>query len=228
MNLIEASKRALEALEYAHATCKYENERQSKAIAGLREAIAEAEKTEPVARVVHRIIEAGHDTHQATSFDIKWLHVNPLEWPVVLYASPPPAQPISHNQPHSNLPPLPMPARKQGHQMEYDGCDKAFFDCFDPDQMEMYAKEAVRIACQMHADRIAELESEVVRFRADAMNERSARQSLEQQLAARAPLTDEQIAQACDKVLCIHPTAVTTQDIARAIEAAHGITKGST
>jgi hypothetical protein len=98
MKLIEAAKRALEALEYAHATCKYENERQSKSIADLREAIAEAEKTEPVARVVHRIIEAGHDTHQATSFAIKLLHVNPLEWPVFLYASPPPAQPISREQ----------------------------------------------------------------------------------------------------------------------------------
>jgi hypothetical protein len=45
--------------------------------------------------------------------------------------------------------------------MEYDGCDKVFFDCFDPEQMEMYAKEAVRIAGQMHADRILELEAQV-------------------------------------------------------------------
>jgi hypothetical protein len=56
-------KQALEALEYANATCKYENERQSKAIADLREAIAQAEKAEPVALVGagFQLLWARHD-----------------------------------------------------------------------------------------------------------------------------------------------------------------------
>ena len=36
---------------------------------------------------------------------------------------------------------------------------------------------------------------------------------------AQQPLTDEQIATACAKVKCVHPDAMTTRDIARAIEA---------
>lgn len=41
------------------------------------------------------------------------------------------------------LPPLPVPARRQGQQMAEDGNDKVFFDCFDPKQMQDYARAAL-------------------------------------------------------------------------------------
>lgn len=74
--------------------------------------------------------------------------------------------------------------------------------------------------------RIAELEAEVTRFRADAMNEKSARQSLGRQLAAREPLTDEQkrakwIGATIEQ--CTHENCY-FRGIADA-EAYHGITK---
>jgi len=71
--------------------------------------------------------------------------------------------------------------------------------------------------------RIAELETEVALFRANAMTEKAARQALEQQLAARAPLTHGEIVDLCDGAL----TTWEQVKVARAIEAAHGITKGS-
>ena len=40
---------------------------------------------------------------------------------------------------------------------------------------------------------------------------------------AQQPLSDDEIATACAKVKCVHPNAMTTRDIARAIERAHGI-----
>jgi len=40
---------------------------------------------------------------------------------------------------------------------------------------------------------------------------------------AREPLSDDQIANACKHLLCVHPNAQTTLDIARAIEAEHNI-----
>ena len=40
-----------------------------------------------------------------------------------------------------SLPPLPAPFRKQGQQMSYDGCDKAFFDCYSSDQMQAYGQQ---------------------------------------------------------------------------------------
>ena len=40
---------------------------------------------------------------------------------------------------------------------------------------------------------------------------------------AQEPLSDDQIANACKHLLCVHPNAQTTLDIARAIEAEHNI-----
>jgi hypothetical protein len=40
---------------------------------------------------------------------------------------------------------------------------------------------------------------------------------------AQQPLSDDEIAPACAKVKFVHPDAMTTRDIARAIERAHGI-----
>lgn len=51
----------------------------------------------------------------------------------------------------------------------------------DPDALHLAAMDLAR----KQMDRIADLEAEVARFRADAMNEKSARQAVEQQLAAR-------------------------------------------
>jgi hypothetical protein len=45
------------------------------------------------------------------------------------------------------LGPLPEPRRRQGQQMCYDGHDKAFFNCYDADQMHAYAAaEVARVA----------------------------------------------------------------------------------
>jgi hypothetical protein len=40
---------------------------------------------------------------------------------------------------------------------------------------------------------------------------------------AQQPLGDDLIAKACKHLMCVHPNAQTTLDIARAIEVAHGI-----
>jgi hypothetical protein len=76
--------------------------------------------------------------------------------------------------------------------------------------------------------RIVDLDAEVARFRADAMNERSARRSLEQQLAARAPLTDDELWSLWNSQADDAMDQVAAIAFARAIEAAHGIAKGST
>jgi hypothetical protein len=85
--------------------------------------------------------------------------------------------------------------------------------------------------------RVVELDAEVERFRADAMNEKTARQLLERQLAAqRKPLEESdrdkifrQYAGANDNgvpYLCCYREGF--RHIVEAIEAAPGITKGST
>jgi len=51
MNHVDVMKQALEALEYAHATCPYERARQERATTDLRKAIAQAEKADPVASI---------------------------------------------------------------------------------------------------------------------------------------------------------------------------------
>jgi hypothetical protein len=47
---------------------------------------------DPVAEVVHRVIPAGHGTPQETTFDVKWIGVDPFRWTGKLYTSPQPAQ----------------------------------------------------------------------------------------------------------------------------------------
>jgi hypothetical protein len=88
MSLIEAAKKALEALEYAHATCKYENERQSKAIAGLREAIEEAEKVEPIGYIASM---AYNDLRDGVFRDVS-VYGEELDDTVAIYAAPQPEQ----------------------------------------------------------------------------------------------------------------------------------------
>jgi hypothetical protein len=59
----------------------------------------------------------------------------------------------------------------------------------EPDALHLAAMDLAR----KQAQRIAELEAEVERFRQHALNEKAARQALEQQPAALVPLTDEQM-----------------------------------
>lgn len=58
---------------------------------------------------------------------------------------------ISPDAHTSAYPPLPVPARRTGQQMSYDGHDKVFFDCYDSQQMREYVdtdrKERQLSAC---------------------------------------------------------------------------------
>lgn len=98
----------------------------------------------------------------------------------------------------------------------------------DPDALHLAAMDLAR----KQMDRIEALEAEVTRFRTDAMNEKSARKAMEQQLAARVPLTDEQIKilwekSTGQKLPNMGPSVGQLLSVTRAIEAAHGITKGA-
>lgn len=92
---------------------------------------------------------------------------------------------------------------------------------------ELAIAEAILADRRRQADRIAELEAEVIRFRTDAMNEKAARQALEQQLAAREPLTDDEWFKFwgdCDEIPgdSVYPEFL---ELARIVEAYYGIQK---
>lgn len=44
---------------------------------------------------------------------------------------------------------LPEPFRKQGQQLSYDGCDKAFCDLWCKEQLEAVVKLALQEACEV-------------------------------------------------------------------------------
>lgn len=150
MNHVEVMKQALDALEYAHATCPYERARQDRATADLRKAIAQAEKAEPAAWAIsydggktpYSLWEGG----DGALLDLEIKRMGGSAQKMALYTASPAAQPSQQ----------------------------------EPDRLHLAAMDLAR----KQAGRINELEAEVERFRADAMNEKSARQSLEQQLAA--------------------------------------------
>jgi hypothetical protein len=82
--MIEVLKQALEALELEDLACRYEKEQTpehiAKAIASLRQAIAELESQEPVATVTS---ETGAD------ITMSWWHEPALPVGLKLYAHPP-------------------------------------------------------------------------------------------------------------------------------------------
>lgn len=55
------------------------------------------------------------------------------------------------------LPNLPEPVRRQNQQMSDDGNDKAFFDCYESNQMIQYAKDALALNTQQKRPQTAEL-----------------------------------------------------------------------
>ena len=185
MNHVDVMKQALDAHEHALGfTGSREIDAMLRASSSsLREAIAQAEKVDPVA---WRYIDA-NGSYRYRGYVPNFDRDYPLLKPKALYAA---------------------PAAQQ-----------------EPDSLHLAAMDLVR----KQADRTAELEAEVERFRADAMNERAARQALERQLAALVPLTDghkREMWKSATIDQCSHENCY-LRGISDS-EAAHGITKGST
>lgn len=67
------------------------------AIAILNAALAQPQQ-DPVARVRHEQIGAGHGTPAFTSFNVQWIGIDPMTWSGDLYTSPPARKPLTDEQ----------------------------------------------------------------------------------------------------------------------------------
>jgi hypothetical protein len=156
MNLIDAAKQALIFVLKTKCDAIYEQDCNTCNLEDLlRTAIAQAEKVEPV-DTWKTIADTPMPEHEAR------IHTGGGQYQQVWTRSA--MHQFAHSVVSACISEAPPPAAQQ-----------------EPDSLHLAAMDLAR----KQAERIAELESEVDRFHSDAMNEKSARQSLEQQLAGR-------------------------------------------